>query len=88
MPTWLRHLLEADGKARTINEISRAGRLLRIKVIENQVSGVIPVVEQLLGQDLLTEYAYICHPCVQHVSKLQREGEAFDNDELCQYSVY
>jgi hypothetical protein len=82
MPTWLRQLLEADGKARTTNEISRTGKLSRVKVIENQVSGVIPVIEQLLGQDLLTEYAYICHPCVQHVSKLAKEGKVFENDDL------
>ena len=76
MPTWLRQLLEADGQAKTINEISRTGELAKAKFIENQVSGVKPVIELLLNQDPLTKYAYICHPCVQHVSKLRKEGKA------------
>ncbi|KAL2019963.1 hypothetical protein VTK56DRAFT_8963 [Thermocarpiscus australiensis] len=36
--------------------------------------GVIPVLAQLLEQSPSTKYAYLCHPCVQHVSKLRREG--------------
>ncbi|KAK4241239.1 peptidase family C78-domain-containing protein [Achaetomium macrosporum] len=36
--------------------------------------GVIPVLAQLLEQSSSTKYAYLCHPCVQHVSKLKREG--------------
>lgn len=35
---------------------------------------VIPVLRQLLQQSDSTEYAYLCDPCVQHVSKLRREG--------------
>ncbi|KAK3308660.1 peptidase family C78-domain-containing protein [Chaetomium strumarium] len=35
---------------------------------------VIPVLAQLLEQSSSTKYAYLCHPCVQHVSKLKREG--------------
>lgn len=43
---------------------------------DGQVVGhdVIPVLRQLLQQSPSTEYAYLCHPCVQHVSKLRREG--------------
>lgn len=43
---------------------------------DGQVVGhdVIPVLRQLLEQSPSTEYAYLCHPCVQHVSKLRREG--------------
>lgn len=29
----------------------------------------------LLEQSSSTKYAYVCHPCVQHVSKLKREGK-------------
>ncbi|RYP48970.1 hypothetical protein DL768_005242 [Monosporascus sp. mg162] len=36
--------------------------------------GVVPVIEQLLQQSPTTRYAYLCHPCVQHISKLRREG--------------
>ncbi|KXX81765.1 Zinc finger with UFM1-specific peptidase domain protein [Madurella mycetomatis] len=36
--------------------------------------GVILVLAQLLEQSPSTKYAYLCHPCVQHVSKLKREG--------------
>lgn len=43
---------------------------------DGQVVGydVIPVLKQMLDQSPTTEYAYLCHPCVQHVSKLRREG--------------
>ncbi|KAL2128378.1 hypothetical protein VTI74DRAFT_9271 [Chaetomium olivicolor] len=43
---------------------------------EGQVTsqGVIPVLAQLLEQSTSTKYAYLCHPCVKHVSKLKREG--------------
>ncbi|KAK7417316.1 hypothetical protein QQZ08_011659 [Neonectria magnoliae] len=43
---------------------------------EGQVinDGVMPVLGQLLEQSPSTQYAYLCHPRVQHVSKLRREG--------------
>lgn len=36
--------------------------------------GMIPVLKQLLEQSPTTEYAYLCDPCVQHVSRLRQEG--------------
>ncbi|KAM0435050.1 hypothetical protein ACHAPT_003139 [Fusarium lateritium] len=36
--------------------------------------GVLPVLKQLLEQSPETQYAYLCHDQVQHVSKLRREG--------------
>lgn len=42
--------------------------------LTHRVIGIIPVVEQLLQQSPTTHYAYLCHPCVQHISKLRREG--------------
>ncbi|KAJ9142620.1 Zinc finger with UFM1-specific peptidase domain protein [Pleurostoma richardsiae] len=36
--------------------------------------GIIPVLRQLLEQSPTTMYAYLCHPCVKHISKLKREG--------------
>jgi hypothetical protein len=75
MPDWLRQLLEADGQFQTSKESSRVGKSPKIRIIENHVSGVVSVIERLLDQDHTTDYAYTCHPCVQHVSKLQREGK-------------
>ncbi|GAP87657.1 putative peptidase family C78 [Rosellinia necatrix] len=36
--------------------------------------GIIPALARLLEQNPLTEYAYLCHPAVQHISKLRNEG--------------
>lgn len=36
--------------------------------------GVVGVLAQLLEQCSSTNYAYLCHPCVQHISKLKKEG--------------
>lgn len=41
----------------------------------NDLSGVIPVLEQLLEQSSATQYAYLCHSCVHHVSRLKKEGK-------------
>jgi hypothetical protein len=75
MPMWLRKLLEADGQIKNANEAPRTSKPLKAKTMENQISGVVEVVQRLLLQDSETEYAYTCHPCVQHVSKLQKEGK-------------
>ncbi|KAF3760218.1 DUF1671-domain-containing protein [Cryphonectria parasitica EP155] len=50
--------------------------LVKMLKRDGQVVGqdVIPVLKQMLQQSESTEYAYLCHPCVQHVSKLRREG--------------
>ncbi|KAM0223665.1 hypothetical protein ACHAQD_003305 [Fusarium lateritium] len=42
---------------------------------EGQVAndGVLPVLGQLLEQNATTQYAYLCHPAVHHISKLRRE---------------
>jgi hypothetical protein len=49
-------------------------RLYISNVADIQSSGIIPVLEQLLEQSPTTEYAYVCSPCTQHISKLRREG--------------
>ncbi|KAI2608337.1 DUF1671-domain-containing protein [Hypoxylon fragiforme] len=36
--------------------------------------GIIPVLSKILQQNPRTHYAYLCHPAVQHISKLRREG--------------
>ncbi|KAL3957938.1 hypothetical protein ACCO45_008516 [Purpureocillium lilacinum] len=35
---------------------------------------IVPVLAQLLEHSPATSRAYLCHPCVQHISKLRREG--------------
>ncbi|KAK4669714.1 uncharacterized protein QC763_205440 [Podospora pseudopauciseta] len=39
-----------------------------------QTAGVVPVLAQLLESSPSTHRAYLCHPCVHHISKLKREG--------------
>ncbi|KAI2473768.1 DUF1671-domain-containing protein [Annulohypoxylon bovei var. microspora] len=36
--------------------------------------GTIPVLAQFLQQSSKTQYAYLCNPATQHISKLRREG--------------
>ncbi|KAI0434635.1 peptidase family C78-domain-containing protein [Xylaria sp. FL1042] len=36
--------------------------------------GIIPVLARLLEQNSSTKYAYLCHPAIQHISKLRGEG--------------
>jgi len=74
MPSWLVKVLESDGEVKSINRMGEDGRLKRVKVCANQAAGILPVLKQLLNQDPYTEYAYLCHPAVKHVSKLRREG--------------
>lgn len=67
------------GKAelgRHANEKQMPEWLVQMLKRDGQVVGydVVPVLKQLLEQCPTTEYAYLCHPCVQHVSKLRREG--------------
>lgn len=51
-------------------------RLLQLGVckllIRNQ--GIVPVLAGLLKRSRTTEYAYLCNPAVDHVSKLKKEG--------------
>ncbi|KAK3903334.1 peptidase family C78-domain-containing protein [Staphylotrichum tortipilum] len=52
--------------------------------------GVVSVLAVLLEQSSSTKYAYVCHPCVQHVSKLKREGGfcGYRNiQSLCSYII-
>jgi hypothetical protein len=75
MPSWLVKLLQSDGAVTTVNRLDGDGKLKKVKVYLNQASGIGPVLEQLLKQDRLTDYAFLCHPVVKHVSKLKREGK-------------
>lgn len=48
--------------------------LLKTGVGYHHLEGVVPVVAQLLQQSAATRHAYLCHPWVQHISKLRKEG--------------
>ena len=74
MPAWLHAKLENGGKAVTVNRIGLDGRLVKDRSVENEVSGLLPVLVNLINQDQSVQKAYFCHPGVQHVSKLPREG--------------
>ncbi|KAI1858068.1 uncharacterized protein JN550_012890 [Neoarthrinium moseri] len=52
------------------------GWLVQLLKEKGQVSqsGMVPVLAQILEQSKTTKYAYLCHPAVNHISKLKREG--------------
>jgi hypothetical protein len=75
MPSWLVKLLENDGKTEVINRLGRDNKLFKVRVCVNHAAGILPVIERLLNQDVDTDFAYLCHPAVRHVSKLKGEGK-------------
>ncbi|PMD43403.1 DUF1671-domain-containing protein [Hyaloscypha variabilis F] len=75
MPSWLVKLLqEQDGAYKSGTRLDNHGKLYKVKWRPNMARGIIPVLEQLLYQDMYVEFAYLCDPAVKHVSKLRREG--------------
>ena len=75
MPDWVRKVLESDGREKLSVRVDADGKTRKVMAAENQTKDLIPVLGQLLHQDKATSYAYLCHPAVQHVSKLPREGK-------------
>jgi hypothetical protein len=76
MPSWVVKILEKDGMLETVNRLGSNNKLYKVRTCVNQASGILPVIAQLLEQDVYTEFAYVCHPAVQHVSKLRGEGKS------------
>ena len=74
MPAWLHRQLEDGGKVTIIQRIGRDGKLIKDRAVENEVPNMLPVLVRLINQDESVKTAYFCHPSVQHVSKLPREG--------------
>ena len=74
MPSWLHKLLERGARVTISNRICRDGRLLRIQTVANEFPGVVPVIGQLCAQDDAIARAYLCHPNVTHVVKMNKEG--------------
>lgn len=74
MPTWLRMQLERGAKISMVNEIGPNGQLVRVETVANETRGILRVIAQLCEQDQSVEKIYLCHPDVQHVVKMSREG--------------
>jgi hypothetical protein len=76
MPSWLVKLLqEQDGAFKSGVRLDNHGNMRKVRWRRNMAPGIIPVLEQLLEQDVFVEFAYLCDPAVRHVSKLKREGK-------------
>ncbi len=58
----------------TSRKVSWQMLLVVISAADLTMPGVVSVLAQLLEQSSSTKYAYLCHPRVQHISKLKREG--------------
>ena len=74
MPTWLRRQLEQGAKVTIFNRLNGDGKLVRVEQIANETRGLLPVLAQLCEQDRSLSKVYLCHPDVQHVVKMAREG--------------
>lgn len=74
MPIWLRKQLEQGAKVTITNRLSAEGRLVQYESIANETRGVLPVLSQLCEQDQSLSKVYFCHPDVQHVVKMAKEG--------------
>ncbi|KAI4104873.1 MAG: hypothetical protein LQ339_003717 [Xanthoria mediterranea] len=74
MPAWLQRQLERGAKVTIVNQISHEGQLVRLERVANETTGVLSVLAQLCEQDHLLAKVYLCHPGVQHVFKMAKEG--------------
>ncbi|KAL8847351.1 MAG: hypothetical protein Q9221_007604 [Calogaya cf. arnoldii] len=74
MPAWLQRQLERGAKVTIVNQISHEGHLVRLELVANETRGVLSVLAQLCEQDSMLAKVYLCHPGVQHVFKMAKEG--------------
>lgn len=74
MPAWLQSQLERGAKVTIVNRISHQGQLVRLELVANETRGVLSVLAQLCEQDNMLAKVYLCHPGVQHVFKMAKEG--------------
>lgn len=74
MPTWLRNQLEAGTKTVIEAQIGQDGKLIRVGTAANEIRGIVPVLGQLCEQDRSLLKVYLCHPNVQHIVKMAKEG--------------
>ncbi|KAL9093310.1 MAG: hypothetical protein Q9165_004051 [Trypethelium subeluteriae] len=74
MPAWLHAQLSTGGKTTLTTRISPTGQLYTTRTTENEIPGLLPLLARLLASDPSVAIASLCHPSVQHISKLPREG--------------
>lgn len=74
MPAWLHRQLERGAKVSVVNQISQGGRLVPLEMVANETRGILPVLAQLCEQDPTLSKVYLCHPGVQHIFKMAKEG--------------
>lgn len=74
MPKWLHDELLHGAPVKHINKIGKDGRLVRESFVENEVSGLVPLLAQLIKLDNTVERAYLCHPSVQQCFKRKHHG--------------
>ena len=74
MPAWLYRQLENGAKVSLVNQIDQNGQLVRVEMVANEACGILPVIAQLCEQDHMLSTVYLCHPGVQHVFKMAKEG--------------
>lgn len=74
MPQWLRKMLQEGPRITRENKLSPTGTIVREETVENETSGVIPVLKQLCRQDPTVERVMFCSSLVRHIFKLPREG--------------
>ena len=74
MPDWLHKQLELGAKVTFLNQLTHDGRMYRLETVANETRGILPVLAQLCEQDRHVSRGFVCHPDVQHVVKMAKEG--------------
>ncbi|KAL8873426.1 MAG: hypothetical protein Q9174_001101 [Haloplaca sp. 1 TL-2023] len=74
MPAWLHRQLENGAKVSLVTQIDENGHVVRVETVANEACGILPVIAQLCEQDQMLSNVYLCHPGVQHVFKMAKEG--------------
>ncbi|KAK1822865.1 hypothetical protein LTR12_002790 [Friedmanniomyces endolithicus] len=68
-----RHLLN-DALPHQINRLDGNGKLAPETVVDNETSGIIPMLARLCTEDEDVDTTYLCHASVKHVNKLRCDG--------------
>lgn len=66
--------LEMGSPTTLANNVEFNGKLMRVESTANEIRHTIPVLAQLCEQDRTVAKAYVCHPDVRHVVKMNKEG--------------
>ncbi|KAF7191746.1 Zinc finger-containing ubiquitin peptidase 1 [Pseudocercospora fuligena] len=74
MPSEVRKDLLRGAGPREEQKIGSDGRLYRRTIIENETSGLIPLIADLCTLDPNTTAAYLCHPSTKHIRKIRCDG--------------